>query len=487
VIEMDDSTAKYTKITVNASDQSNFAKLISQQYDRRIVPVFLTKARNDKGAILLRDQQEWHDYAQREIRPLLQNHEGQICGKEAKEAALTEAKRMNEIFAEAVVSIYRPGDLVIVHGHDLCLLPSILRRQVPGMYMAYMFDTYTVTPKYTYTGDDCQHMCEGILGADLIVLQSRSEVERFENLYDQLEDSRIKDIDWDRHLVVAADDRRTALKAVPRGQQTRSAATLRKSQLGSDHDLHPWALRCTDALTDIVKENRSYRRTPELGLRNLKRSFDESPRRLFVFDYDGTLTNLVDNPEAAVPSKHLLKCLDRLSDDASSFVWIVSGRTKEFLTQHFGYNTKLGLYAEHGCWVRLPGRTQWDNCSSHVKQDGWTLRVLESFNKYVEQIPGSAIERKSIGVTLHYRNAEDQELALVAARQCHKDLHDALVQFDDVHVMAGKMKVEVRPDSVNKGSTIKTILEDLTRDHGSPTFVMCVGDDFTDEGRPKEV
>jgi trehalose 6-phosphate synthase/phosphatase len=51
--------------------------------------------------------------------------------------------------------------------------------------------------------------------------------------------------------------------------------------------------------------------------------------------------------------------------------------------------------------------------------------------------------------------------------------------------MAGKANLEVRPTFINKGEIAKRLVE-AYGDENPPEFVLCLGDDFTDEGRPLE-
>lgn len=50
----------------------------------------------------------------------------------------------------------------------------------------------------------------------------------------------------------------------------------------------------------------------------------------------------------------------------------------------------------------------------------------------------------------------------------------------DVEVMTGKANLEVRPRFVNKGEIAKRLVEAYGDE--PPQFVLCLGDDFTDEG-----
>jgi trehalose 6-phosphate synthase/phosphatase len=54
----------------------------------------------------------------------------------------------------------------------------------------------------------------------------------------------------------------------------------------------------------------------------------------------------------------------------------------------------------------------------------------------------------------------------------------------DVEVMTGKCNIEVRPRFVNKGEIVKTLVEAYGDGPGAaPEFVLCLGDDTTDEGK----
>jgi len=84
-------------------------------------------------------------------------------------------------------------------------------------------------------------------------------------------------------------------------------------------------------------------------------------------------------------------------------------------------------------------------------------------------------------LTWHYRRA-DPEFGAFQARQCHRLLESTVAKKYDVEVMAGKANLEVRPKFVNKGEIAKKLVRDLTEKGTPPDFVLCLGDDFTDEG-----
>ena len=53
--------------------------------------------------------------------------------------------------------------------------------------------------------------------------------------------------------------------------------------------------------------------------------------------------------------------------------------------------------------------------------------------------------------------------------------------------MTGKANLEVRPSFINKGEIAKQLVEAYGHEPGAaPEFVLCLGDDSTDEGeRPR--
>ena len=58
-----------------------------------------------------------------------------------------------------------------------------------------------------------------------------------------------------------------------------------------------------------------------------------------------------------------------------------------------------------------------------------------------------------------------------------------MVKKYDIEVMTGKANLEVRPKVVNKGEVVKRIVADCgERPDDTPEFVLCLGDDLTDEG-----
>ncbi|KAE8144874.1 putative alpha,alpha-trehalose-phosphate synthase subunit Tps2 [Aspergillus avenaceus] len=218
--------------------------------------------------------------------------------------------------------------------------------------------------------------------------------------------------------------------------------------------------------------------TPALDRAKLLRQYRKARKRLFMFDYDGTLTPIVKDPQAAIPSDRVLRTIKTLAADPRNAVWIISGRDQAFLDEWMGHIPELGLSAEHGCFIRKPRSDDWENLAERSDM-GWQKEVVEIFQHYTERTQGSFIERKRVALTWHYRRA-DPEYGAFQARECRKHLEESVGRKWDVEVMAGKANLEVRPTFVNKGF----IASRLVNGYGTgkaPEFIFCSGDDFTDE------
>jgi trehalose 6-phosphate synthase/phosphatase len=128
--------------------------------------------------------------------------------------------------------------------------------------------------------------------------------------------------------------------------------------------------------------------TPILDVRLMKSQYDKANKRLFMFDYDGTLTPIVRDPSSATPSKLLLQTLETLAADPKNNVWIISGRDQEFLTAQLGHIPQIGFSAEHGSFIRHPGETQkWENLAETTDMS-WQKDVMDIFQKYTERTQG---------------------------------------------------------------------------------------------------
>lgn len=144
--------------------------------------------------------------------------------------------------------------------------------------------------------------------------------------------------------------------------------------------------------------------------------------------------------------------------------------------QHLGHIKNLGFSAEHGSFLKEPGETEWKNLTEHIDMS-WQVDVENIFRHLQERTPGSTVEKKLASITFHYRNS-DPEWGEFQAKECQA-LLDAMAHKLPIDVIVGKKNLEVRPAHTHKGEIVKR----LTYEHPEAEFLICAGDDKTDEVR----
>jgi trehalose 6-phosphate synthase/phosphatase len=87
---------------------------------------------------------------------------------------------------------------------------------------------------------------------------------------------------------------------------------------------------------------------------------------------------------------------------------------------------------------------------------------------------GSFVEEKKSTLAWHYRNT-NPELGFIRSRELRNSLLQ-LTANTPLQVIDGNKVLEVRMVGVDKGASATTLLQRL-----DPDFILCVGDDATDE------
>lgn len=187
---------------------------------------------------------------------------------------------------------------------------------------------------------------------------------------------------------------------------------------------------------------------------------------LFI-DFDGTLVDLVDRPDAVVVDPPLRDLLGLLGAVLPGRVAIVSGRSIAQLDAFLGMALPDFLMAgSHGSEHRLADGT-------HVRPNRAPALdpATAALHAFAGAHPGAIVEEKSFGVTLHYRLAPELEpRATLFARQ--------VAQEHGLEVQPGKMMMELKMAGGDKGRVIETLLRTPAMRGTRPWFI---GDDLTDE------
>lgn len=121
---------------------------------------------------------------------------------------------------------------------------------------------------------------------------------------------------------------------------------------------------------------------------------------------------------------------------------------------------------------------QW-TCAAQEVDDTWKTYAFEIMRHFVNRTQGTFIENKGSALVWQYREA-DQHLGSWQAKELSSHLQELLFGFD-VDVTNGTGYVEVSVRGVNKGVAVATLLEKATQVMGTVDFVLCIGDDASDE------
>jgi len=202
----------------------------------------------------------------------------------------------------------------------------------------------------------------------------------------------------------------------------------------------------------------------DLGLQRLDRI--AGPGLLCVFDFDGTLSPIVADPEHAVLPDAMQQRLIELS--ALAPVAIITGRAVQDLRARLQFTPDF-LVGNHG----IEGIPGWEQRAQQYQAvcQGWARTVAHALQDPLRFDPNIKIEDKRYSMSVHYRLARDQNLTETRLMELFSVLAPA------PRVVAGKCVFNLVPQGApHKGSA----LEQLMRD-GAARNALYVGDDVTDE------
>ena len=194
------------------------------------------------------------------------------------------------------------------------------------------------------------------------------------------------------------------------------------------------------------------------------------------FDFDGTLSDIVDDPDAARPAAGVPEALQKLA--AHCPVAVLSGRDLADVTARVGL-PGIWYAGSHGFELTAPDGTHHQNDAAAA-----AIPVLEQaaaqLRDQLGSIPGVMVEHKRFGVAVHYRNAARDRVDEVAAAV------RAAGQRHALRVTTGREVIELRPDiDWDKGKTLRWVIDHLRHaghKAGSVQLMpIYLGDDITDE------
>lgn len=249
------------------------------------------------------------------------------------------------------------------------------------------------------------------------------------------------------------------------------------------HTASFWAKSFMQEFREVCDGQReSTRKLPTLPVKEVLAAYKNARNRLIISDYDGTLTTLQSLPQLASPPPVVTTLLDSLCRDPKNRLFIISGRERRFMDTWLG-KLRAGLAAEYGFYYRLPEAEQWQ-CIGQDLDLSWKDVVRPIMQYFTERTPGTYIENKESSLTWHYRDA-DPHFGLWQAKDMQIQMEDVLSNLP-LEILQGNRMVEVRHQAANKSMVAEAVLKLLStaqsvRERGEVDFILCAGDDRSDE------
>lgn len=182
-------------------------------------------------------------------------------------------------------------------------------------------------------------------------------------------------------------------------------------------------------------------------------------------DFDGTLVDLAEQPDAVRVPDGLLATLSAVDERLGGAMAVVSGRSIAAIDDFLG-PTRWAVAGVHGSERRRADGTL--VCMAPPS----LAHVQEAAAALAAEHPALVVEHKRGALALHYRQAPDLEAI------CRQAMLNAVADSPGVSLLGGKMVFEAKSAEANKGLAIEAFLQEPPFKGRTPVFV---GDDTTDE------
>jgi len=194
---------------------------------------------------------------------------------------------------------------------------------------------------------------------------------------------------------------------------------------------------------------------------------------LLLFDYDGTITPIVEKPELARLSKNMRNLLMRASHD--HVLGIVSGRPLKEVKKLVGLK---GIYysGNHGFEVEGAGVKL---VKKEAKQTRHILKkICDELKKKLSRVEGVIVEDKGLTASIHYRLVAPKDFKRLEAT--FERVVKPHVDSGEIKITHGKKVFEIRPNVTwDKGKVVLWLIDVIKPQKNFP--IVYMGDDRTDE------
>ena len=216
--------------------------------------------------------------------------------------------------------------------------------------------------------------------------------------------------------------------------------------------------------------------TETVSLDDALENLAQTDTLLVALDFDGTLSETVDNPEdARALPKSRAAVIDLLAL-ADTRVAVVSGRALASLERVAQLPSSVALVGSHGSEFRVDGKESGPELDAG--QRDLLNRLYVTLAGVASHIDGVRIEQKPSGCGLHTRLCTREDAALAQKQALHvvSELDDGAEGEQQVSSRYGKDILEFTLHAADKGTALERLREQL-----AASAVLFIGDDVTDE------
>ncbi|KAF1845802.1 glycosyltransferase family 20 protein [Cucurbitaria berberidis CBS 394.84] len=264
-------------------------------------------------------------------------------------------------------------------------------------------------------------------------------------------------------------------------EKERRYAKLRNMVMHHTGDF--WVSNLSNHLAKVHEEQfkRDTMSIPRLSSNNLARAYENSGKRLFILDYEGTLAAFGSVSNTILTNtERVVDVLNDLVADEKNAVYVMSGLTVQGTELVFDRIRGLGLIAENGCFYREGYSDDWTQFPDEEKTVKWKESVKPILQYYVERVEGSWVEERHCSLIFHYERTHDNESSSRHAGDCANHINDACEQ-QRVKAIPSKDSVIIEPVDFDKGTAAQHIFSRYP-ESARPDFLFVAGNDRSDEG-----
>ncbi|KAG2634736.1 probable trehalose-phosphate phosphatase 7 isoform X3 [Panicum virgatum] len=211
----------------------------------------------------------------------------------------------------------------------------------------------------------------------------------------------------------------------------------------------------------------------------------EGKRIVMFLDYDGTLSPIVDDPDAAFMSETMRMAVRSVAKHFPTA--IVSGRCRDKVFE-FVKLAELYYAGSHGMDIKGPAKASSRHAKAKAKGGGVLFQPASEFLPMIQEvherlaettrcIPGAKVENNKFCVSVHFRCVDEKMWG-----ELSEAVKGVLRGYPRLRLTQGRMVLEVRPTiKWDKGRALEFLLESLGFADCANVLPVYIGDDRTDE------